>query len=272
MNVTDHILTYSASSTVWSLCRSDETPLLPIGLPLDGVEFDASLLLAPCRQQDWSSALALLESHRLQLPWNAPARWRLQLLEATFMLFDGRPDSAWNALQLNLSWRNNCEAVCDRGYLPEMQAADWLVMAAVALANNKPDDAETWASEAVSRVNSSFVPFIGDVLRDTRADVMTVFATVRLAQQKFDDARELLELAHDAHVQAGDLPQMAVDLMLMADIAFQEGNSRAGLELLYEADHIVTRRCDDERHFLANQLNSAINDRLRRYAHSWVLN
>jgi len=240
VNVTDHLLNYSTARPAWNFTSADETPLLPLGIPISGVEIDVAEIS--------------------------------QLLEAYLMVLDGRPHVAWHAIQLNLSWRNNCEAVCERGHLPEIRVQDWLVIATVALAIDEIEDAERYASEAVSRVHSCFRPFIGDLLCDPRADVMSVFAMVKLAQGEPAEAEDLLELAYDAHVQAGDLTQMAVDLIILADVKFLQEKSQDGLCLLHDADNLLKNRCDYGRHILVGQLRAALHDRLKRNAPSWALN
>ena len=103
---------------------------------------------------------------------------------------------------------------------------------------------------------------VGEILQDTRADAMAVFAAVKLHQGLLQEAEMLLQLAHDAHVQAGDMEQIVVDLVLMADVELHSGNFDAATYLLFEAETILTDECDSTRHLRCQKFRSVVHQRL----------
>ena len=135
-------------------------------------------------------------------------------------------------------------------------------MATIALAVNKVDTAERYASEAVARVQKDATSCSATVLRDLRADAMTVFATVRLAQQRFAEAETLLQLAYEAHSLVGDLEQMAVDQILLSDVEHIGGNRQDAIYLLFDAQSILDEQCDVTRHPRVSPLKQVIHQRL----------
>ena len=146
--------------------------------------------------------------------------------------------------------------------LPPISICDWLVMATIALAVDKIDTAERYASEAVARVQKDATLCSATVLRDLRADAMTVFATVRLAQRRFAEAEMLLQLAYDAHSLVGDLEQMAVDQILLSDVEHIGGSRQNAICLLFEAETILDEQCDLTRHPRVSTLKQVIHQRL----------
>ena len=90
---------------------------------------------------------------------------------------------------------------------------------------------------------------------------MLVFATIRLTQQRYCEAEMLLQLSHDAHVQAGDMEQLVVDLILLADVEFHSGSAVASHYLLNECEQILNEDCDESRHHRRRQLQRVVRQR-----------
>lgn len=179
------------------------------------------------------------------------------------LLEQNQPDNAWRELQAGLAWRNAREKesiLLDA--LPPISIAEWLVMATIALAVDKPESAEAYASEAIGRIQNEATFSVGEVLQDTRADAMSVFAAIKLHQGLLQEAEMLLQLAHDAHVQAGDMEQIVVDLILMADVELHSGNLDAATYLMFEAETILIEECDSTRHLRCEKLRTVVHQRL----------
>ena len=223
--------------------------------------------LAPAIQGYATDALIdarrFVELRRLSAAWDAPCNWSLRLIECMLLLEQNHAESAWRELQSGLGWRNAREKesiLLDA--LPPITIAEWLVMATIALAVDKPDTAESYASEAIARIQNETTFSVGEILQDTRADAMAVFAAVKLHQGLLQEAEMLLQLAHDAHVQAGDMEQIVVDLVLMADVELHSGNFDAATYLLFEAETILTDECDSTRHLRCQKFRSVVHQRL----------
>ena len=84
----------------------------------------------------------------------------------------------------------------------------------------------------------------------------------------YREAELLLGLAHDAHVQAGDMEQMAVDLILMSDVEVFSGDRDAATFLLFEAERIHTEECDFTRHLRCESLKQSVKNRLVDLRHT----
>lgn len=252
----------------WTLLRSWPIQLLPCRVPF-GQELRCieDRDLAPAIQgyevQQFDDSRRFIELTRMSSAADSESQWRLRLIEAALWVEQGEGDEAWHQLQLALSWRNRREEeplLLDA--LPAISIGEWLVMATIALATGSLDTAECYASEAVARVQQNPTLCVADVLRDSRADTMTVFAAVRLAQQRFREAETLLQLAYDAHILAGDLEQVVVDLILLADVEHYAGNHSAAIYLLCEAQSVIDDECDSTRHCRLDALKQIIHQRL----------
>ena len=221
MNPIDFLLNSNTDrlSKRWSLLNDCESQLLPCRVPFENSIRDLSPAIQGYETRQLRDARRYVELTRMSCDVQDADHWRLRLVEAALCVEQGDGNEAWHQLQLALSWRNRREQdlrLMDA--LPPISICDWLVMATIALAVDKIDTAERYASEAVARVQKDATLCSATVLRDLRADAMTVFATVRLAQRRFAEAEMLLQLAYDAHSLVGDLEQMAVDQILLSDV------------------------------------------------------
>lgn len=208
-------------------------------------------------------ASRFVELWRLSLADDDPSNWPLRLIECMLLLERNEPENAWHHLQAALSWRNKREnepVLLDA--IDSIAVSEWLVMATVALAVDKAETAESYASEAISRIEKDSTCCVSDLLRDTRADAMATFAAIRIQQHRFQEAEMLLQLAHDAHTQAGDMEQIVVDLVLLSDVELYSGNHEAATYMLLEAENILKDECDPSRHARRDKLKSAIHQRL----------
>jgi len=232
-------------------------------VPFSGGEHDLMPAIQGYDCQQFNDAKRFVELTRMSCAWESSDQWRLRLIEAALCVEQGDGDEAWHLLQLALSWRNRREQepLLLDALLP-ISISEWLMMATIAVAIGKFDTAESYASEAVAKVQQNPTSCVAELFRDTRADAMTVFATVRLAQQRYSEAETLLQLAYDAHALAGDLEQMAVDLILLADVEQHGGNRSAAIYLLCEAQSILDDECDPARHCRIDALKQTIHQRL----------
>lgn len=243
--------------------RPCSNQLLPCRIPFDGPQLDLAPAIQGYSLHAVSDARRFVELRRLSAPWDAPCNWSLRLIECMLLLEQNLPEIAWRELQAALAWRNarEKEAVL-LDALPPIKISEWLILATVALAVSKTETAETYASEAISRIQNETTFSVGEVLQDTRADAMTVFAAIKLHQGLLQEAEMLLQLAHDAHVQAGDMEQIVVDLILMADVELFSGNSEATMYLLFEAETMLTEECDPTRHLRCQKFLKVVHHRL----------
>lgn len=214
---------------------------------------------------DFRKAIQALQLTRVQLPWESPWQWHLRLIEATLNLEDHQGEEAWHSIQLGTAWRerNGADLQPPGSNLPRIDVASWLLMANVALANGHLLKAEGWVSEAVQIVEACPAVCVDDVLKDRRADIMTLLAAIRLAQGKLHESESLLQLAYDAHMVAGDMQQLVVDLMLLADVEHQSRCVSNARLLLAEALQRLDEDCDPVRHTRVEQLRIAVRSRLR---------
>ncbi len=237
--------------------------LLPCRVPFGALSRDLTPAVQGYGIQQLCDARRYVELTRMGCHQDDSDQWHLRLVEAALCLEQGDGDEAWHQLQLALKWRNSREQESLlKDALPPISINDWLVMATVALSVDKVETAESFASEAIAKVQNEPTAFSHDVLRDSRADAITTFATVRLAQGRFGEAEMLLQLAYEAHELAGDLEQMAVDFVLLADVEQLSGNRTESVYLLCEAETILNEKCDSTRHDRVFALKQVIHQRL----------
>jgi tetratricopeptide (TPR) repeat protein len=228
VNVTENLLSARDGFCVpgqWSFVSSDFDVLLPCVVPFVIAASD----LTPARQlyaeNELAQALRFVELSRMTKTTDSIEQWNLRLIAAMLQLESRQPNEAWRTLQSALSWRNRLEnQAMSADLLPAIEPREWLVMAIVALGVNELDTAERYASEAIGRIQDQPFCCVADLLCDTRADAMAVFATIRLCQQRYQEAEMLLQLARDAYLQAGDMQQLVVGLILLADVEFNSGS------------------------------------------------
>ena len=265
MNVIEQLFSGSdaSKSNRWQLLRPSAGQVLPVRVPFDIVEGPVDPAIQAYAMQLHSDARRYLELRRLSCRGDVPDQWSLRLLEAMLLLEQARPDDSWHQLQLGLAWRQQREEEATANEsLAAISITEWLLMATIALGAEEIDRAEIYASEAVGCIEDSPVSCLAEVLHDTRGDAMTVFAAVRLGQHRLQEAELLLGLAHDAHVQAGDMQQIAVDLILQSDVELCSGDRDAATFLLFEAERILQQECDTTRHLRCESLQQAIRNRL----------
>lgn len=269
MNVIEHLLNSRDGSSVpgqWSFLPSDGDVLLPCAVPFGLTEVDLTPAVQSYAEHEITQALRFVELSRLTNPRNSSEQWALRLIAAMLQLEAGQPRDAWRSLQSALSWRNRRERqTTTPDSVPIIEPGEWLVMATVALGVQEFDTAELYASEAIGRIEAQPYCCAADVLCDTRADAMTVFATIRLCQQRYQEAEMLLQLSHDAYIQAGDLQQLVVSLTLLADVEFHSGNSMGAKYLLCECDRILNEDCDTTRHCRVFRLKHVVDQKVQSY-------
>lgn len=250
----------------WTFLSRDSSVLLPCAVPFAISSGDLTPARQSYAQNEIAQALRFVELSRLTNSNTSTEQWTLRLIAAMLQLQMRQHRDAWRTLQSALSWRNrqdrqaalsNSETVIEPG--------DWLVMATVALGVDEIDTAERYASEAIQRIEQCRACCAADLLRDTRADAMTVFATIRLCQQRYQEAEMLLQLAHDAYLQAGDMQQLAVSLVLLADVEFHSGSALSAKYLLCESERILDEECDATRHDRIAGLKQIIDLRVRSF-------
>jgi len=250
------------SSDKWRLIRTGNLAFLPLAVPFDLSSEDLTPAVQSCFANEIEQAARFTELTRLAGPSSSYEQWRLRLIEAALLLQLDRSDLAWNLLQSALAWRNlREEPMAGGNLLPVISPREWLTMATIALAADKPETAEAYASEAVARIENARRCCMTDLLCDTRADAMTVYSAIRLSQQRFYEAEMLLQLSRDAYVQAGDMEQLVVSLILLADVEFHSGGFLEALSLLCECDRILTNECDASRHVRLTRLRLVIQQR-----------
>ncbi len=249
----------------WQLIRSRPFQLLPIG-----VEFGSPCLgLTPARELysvgELESALRFVELVVAADPTPGERNWQLHLVNAMLLLECGRAADAWSQLQHGLSLRNESQSAGEAASGADSIATnEWLVMATVALAAKDFDSAEQYASECVAIFDRKPSVSVGELLSDCRADAMTVFAAIRLAQEKLREAEMLLQLAYDAYAMAGDMHQLVVVLTLLADVEQLSGSPVSASYLLCEAQNILDDECDFQRHHRLRVLKEAVASRRRQ--------
>lgn len=248
----------------WTFFSAGPVPLLPCPIPFELAASD----LTPAQQlygvNDLPQALRFVELCRLSCGSHSIEQWTLRLVAAMLQLEASHPEDAWLTLQAGLSWRNRTDKYAtEDSNAGIIQPREWLTMATIALGINDTDAAERYASEAVGQMEKQPACCLTDVLCDTRADAMTVFAAIRLSQQRFQEAEMLLQLSHDAYVQAGDMEQLIGSLALLADVEFHSGSLLAAKFLLYECDEAVRDNCDKTRHFRLARLRLLLKQRLQ---------
>lgn len=260
-NQFQHIPT--ADESGWSLLRAGERQMLPCRIPFELCREDVDPAIQGYTMGEFADARRFIELRRLSSEASDPQQWQFRLVECMLHLEQGNAEAAWKNLQLGLTWQ-----ACQESSLGNTSTAlrltvrDYLVMAAVALANNRTEAAETYASKAIEIIENDSHCCISDVLQDTRADAMLVFAMIRMKQNRRGEAETLLQYAHDAHVQAGDLEQMVVGLVVQAEIELRNQRFSSAGTCLQEAQRIVATKCDSNRHLRQPHLAKVIREQL----------
>ncbi len=269
VNVTEHLLFSRdglSASRPWSFFAIGPLPLLPCAVPFGIADAELHPAMQLLADDDVAQALRYVELCRMACGSGSPQQWRLRLVASMLNLQRSRPEDAWSAVQAGLSWRNRTEKFAvEPNTIEVIQPREWLVMATVALGIGDADAAERYASEAIARVEHDPCCCASDVLCDTRADAMTVFATIRMYQQRYQEAEMLLQLSYDAYVQAGDIEQLAVTLTLLADVELYSGNALAAKYLLCESEDMLRENCDTTRHFRIGRLKQVVEQRLQMW-------
>lgn len=263
VKITEYLLSKQNTLPDWSLLRAGSTQLLPCRIPFGECKLDLTPAVQGYLMDSLKDASRFAELWRLSLSSEDPNNWSLRLIECMLLLERNEPDNAWQHLQSALAWRNKRETepvLLDA--IERISVSQWLVMATISLAVGKTETAESYASEAIARIEKEATCCVGDLLRDTRADAMTTFAAIRIQQHRFQEAEMLLQLAHDAHTQAGDLEQMVVNLVYLSDVELYSGNAEAATYLLLESETILNEECDPTRHVRQNKLKAVIHQRL----------
>ena len=131
-------------------------------------------------------------------------------------------------------------------------------MATITLAIGDSDTAESYAAECVQRLKNDSSSGVGELLCDTHADALTVFAAIRMAQNRLGDAEMLLQLASDAHRRASDIEQRIVDLILLSDVEILSASPTTATPLLLQASQLLAGNTDPQRHTRCALLKKAI--------------
>ncbi|MEQ9409175.1 MAG: hypothetical protein RIK87_15680 [Fuerstiella sp.] len=248
----------------WKLIRADQAPLLPIAIPLQATECDLTLPLELYAAGNTSQTLRFVTLCLAHSRRASPDQWKLRLIIVMLQLETGNPRAAWSGVQDALAWRNRVQNGDDLGPASgQIVPRDWLVLAVAALAVADFEASEQFASAAVSCLEKNPGCCTGDLLADTRADAMTVFAAIRMSQQRLREAELLLELAHDAYLQAGDMEQLVVVLLLMSDVERLSGAPLSSSYLLWEAADVLARDFDRSRHHRHELLHRQVVARRR---------
>ena len=257
----------------WSLLRDGTRQVLPCPVPFHDCAQDVMPAIQGYVLGQFADAGRFIELRRLATEHADAQQWTLRLVECMLNLEQGRADAAWKHLQLGLTWRACQSPPSATETTTKMSASaatavdpgvrDYLIMATVALAGQRIEAAETYASRAIEIIENNPCCCLSDVLQDSRADAMLVFATIRLHQQRPGEAETLLQYAYDAHMQAGDIEQVATGLLLQADIELAGGRLAAAGSFLKEAQRLLTDKCDDSRHLRRNHLGSVVDRQLR---------
>ncbi|MEZ6130871.1 MAG: hypothetical protein R3C59_19550 [Planctomycetaceae bacterium] len=267
--MTDHLQHFpdgSHSFATWTLLQEGAVPVLPCAVPFGATACDLAPAIQSLEQNEPGMAVRFVELQLAAIPTTHADHWPLSLILGMLHVEHQHGNSAWRVLQTALT----CRSSLKRGSVPAgnftstvVQAS--LAMATIALSVRKLTTAEQCASDAVRVIQQNPMAFGAEVLQDVRADAMTVFAAIRLAQRRYHEAETLLEPAHDAHRQAGDIQQCVVDLILMADVEYHSGSLLSACSLLYDGERILTEDFDPARHWRHRRLNLAVRQRLRRY-------
>ncbi|MCR9202333.1 MAG: hypothetical protein NXI04_27135 [Planctomycetaceae bacterium] len=255
-------------STDWSLLRDGSRQVLPCPVPFHECAQDVMPAVQGYVLGQFADARRFIELRRLATEHADAQQWTLRLVECMLNLEQGRADAAWKHLQLGLTWRACQEPVkeapaASSATAVELGVRDYLIMATVALASDRIEAAETYASRAIEQIENDPSSCLSDVLQDTRADAMLVFATIRLHQQRPGEAETLLQYAYDAHMQAGDIEQVATGLLLQADIELAGGRLTTADSFLGEARRLLSEKCDDTRHLRQSHLCTVVEKQLR---------
>lgn len=269
VDVIEHFLSGPGGGGVtgeWAFVSRDAGVLLPCAVPFEL----ASSNLTPARQlyadNELTQALRFVELSRLANSSVSSEQWSLRLISAMLLLQGRQHRDAWRILQSALNWRSRQERhAASPTLVPLIGPTEWLVMATVALGVGEIDTAERYASEAIGFIEDRPSCCVKDVLSDTRADAMTVFATLRLCQKRYQEAEMLLELAHDAYVQAGDMQQLVVSLILLADVEFHSGSTLSAQYLLCECERLLNEECDITRHDRVAGLRHLVDFKVQSY-------
>lgn len=258
----------SVEEADWSLLRPGRCQLLPCPVPFEDCGVDVTPAIQGYVMGQFADARRFMELRRLSSSHDDPQQWAIRLVECMLELEQGNADAAWQSLQLGLTWqasqdglKNATASKASTAVRPAVR--DYLIMATIALSGERIEAAETYASRAISIIESEPHCGVGDVLRDTRADAMLVFAAIRLQQQRCGEAETLLQYAYDAHMQAGDLEQVIVGLVLQADIESSSLRRTAATTFLMEARRLTREKCDPGRHLRHAHLCQVVDDRLR---------
>ncbi len=250
----------------WKLIRRQPYQLLPIEVPFDLCGNRLQPAVELFAEGEIDAVLKFVRMVAVAEVTPPCELWPLHLVAVMLLLESGRADDAWNQLQQGLAVRNETESLVGRSDTQQSIAPrEWLVMATAALAVNDFECAERYASECVAIFDQRPSLAGCELLSDCRADAMTVFAAIRLSQHKIQEAEMLLQLAHDAYTQVGDMQQLAVTLVLLADVEQLSGSPVSASYLLLEAEHLLVDECDSSRHFRMHVIREAIDSRrLRR--------
>lgn len=258
----------SQADTDWSLLRDGSRQVLPCPVPFHECAHDVVPAIQGYVLGQFADARRFIELRRLATEHGDAQQWTLRLVECMLNLEQGRATAAWKHLQLGLTWRACQKSATSSGQSAGSTTAvgpgvrDYLIMATVALAGDRIEAAETYASRAIELIETDPCCCLTDVLQDTRADAMLVFATIRLHQQRPGEAETLLQYAYDAHMQAGDIEQVATGLLLQADIESAGGRHATASAFLTEARRLLNEKCDQSRHLRHAHLTSAVSERI----------
>lgn len=266
MNFGKHIFPLQ-EQTDWLLLRDSTRQVLPCPVPFHECVQDVMPAIQGYVLGQFADAGRFIELRRLATEQSDSQQWTLRLIECMLSLEQGRAEAAWKHLQLGLTWRA-CQSPSSKASAAAATAIDpgvrdYLIMATVALASQRVEAAETYASRAIERIENDPCCCVSDVLRDSRADAMLVFATIRLHQQRPGEAETLLQYAYDAHMQAGDIEQVATGLLLQADIELAGGRLAAASSFLQEARRLLNDKCDGERHLRQSHLCTVVDRQLQ---------
>lgn len=268
MDIIQHFLNSGEGGqpqNAWALVRPELAPVLPCRVPVHLPDCDLTPVVQSLEGNQFPVALRFLELQRSAISDANPQQRPLHLLSALMQVELRESAAAWKTVQAVQAVRT-VAADDSSGSAPTAVSIDeCLVMATVALAANELQRAEEYASEAIAAFQDSPGLLGAEVLQDARADAMTVFAAIRLAQSRFYEADMLLQLAHEAHLQAGDMQQLAVDLILMADCEYHSGGFLPAMHLLHEVQHLLNEDLDPSRHFRLARLKQAVHERLAHW-------
>ena len=251
----------------WSMLQQGWLPLIPCRLPFSGPLYALSdTITRACSTGHFNDALRALtlgsQMAHEAAPLDLQLQWKTRLLRSAIYLEQRQVHSAAAELQRTLAWRNRCEAAHS---FVQIHSQDWLTMASIALGRNDIESAEQYAAKAWNDVTANPLHHLSDILRDDRADVLTVLGAISFARRELTDAARFFSAAADGHRQAADVEQLVIDLIYQSDVElFREGDSAARSRLL-EAFALCRDGMCPERHPRQISLKRVIANRFEKH-------